>query len=132
VDGSGGPVRANTVGGGITISRARGFIEAQTAGGSIEAELALADMKADGHCTLQTAGGNLTLYLPAELPATIDAQLRIERKVGRDYRIYSDFPVAIQGEGTRLITGKGEVNGGGNLMKLYTTNGDIYIKKGAK
>jgi len=132
VEGSGGPVRVNTSGGGITIAKARGFIEAHTAGGGIEAELALTDMSADGHCTLQTAGGNLTLYLPEQLPATIDAQLRIERKVGRDYRIYSDFPITIQGEGTRLITGKGAVNGGGNLMRLYTTNGDIFIKKGPK
>lgn len=132
VDGSGGPVRLSTSGGGIQIAKARGFIEAETAGAGIDAELALTDMAADGHCTLTTAGGNLTLYLPAALPATIDAQLRIERKVGRDYRIYSDFPITIQGEGTKLITGRGEVNGGGNLMKLYTTNGDIYIKKGAK
>lgn len=132
VDGSGGPVRLSTSGGGIQIAKARGFIEAETAGAGIDAELALTDMAADGHCTLTTAAGNLTLYLPAALPATIDAQLRIERKVGRDYRIYSDFPITIQGEGTKLITGRGEVNGGGNLMKLYTTNGDIYIKKGAK
>ncbi len=132
VEGSGGPVRVSTSGGGIQVLKARGFIEAETAGGGIEAELVLTDMKADAHCTLTTAGGNLTLYLPAELPATIDAQLRIERKVGRDYRIYSDFPITIQGEGTKLITGKGAVNGGGNLMKLYTTNGDIYIKKGPK
>ncbi|MCC7265665.1 MAG: DUF4097 family beta strand repeat protein, partial [Candidatus Latescibacteria bacterium] len=132
VDGSGGPVRVSTSGGGIQIDKAGGFIEAETAGGGIEAELALTDLKADGHCTLKTAGGNLTLYLPGALPATIDAQLRIERKVGRDYRIYSDFPITIQGEGTKLITGQGQVNGGGNPIKLYTTNGDIYIKKGPK
>ncbi|MBI2505857.1 MAG: hypothetical protein HYW07_21800 [Candidatus Latescibacteria bacterium] len=132
VEGSGGPVRVHTSGGGIEITKARGFIEAETAGGGIEAELALTDMAADAHCTLRTAGGNLTLYLPAALPATIDAQLRIERKVGRDYRIYSDFPITIQGEGTKLLTGKGEVNGGGNPIRLETTNGDIFIKKGAK
>ena len=132
VDGSGGPVRVSTSGGGIQIAKARGFIEAETAGGGIDAELALSDMAADGHCTLKTAGGNLTLYLPEALPATIDARLHIERKVGRDYRIYSDFPITTQGEGTKLITGKGAVNGGGNAIYLETTNGDIYIKKGAQ
>jgi DUF4097 and DUF4098 domain-containing protein YvlB len=122
----------HTSGGGIDIGDLEGQVLARTAGGGIEAELVPTDLKADAHCTLKTAGGNLSLYLPAELPATIDAQLRIQRKVGRDYRTYSDLPIAIQGEGTKLITGKGEVNGGGNLMKLYTTNGDIYIKNGPK
>ena len=132
VAGSSGPVRVHTSGGGIEIAKARGAIDAETAGGGIDAELALTDMAADGHCSLKTAGGDLTLYLPALLPATIDARLHIERKVGRDYRIYSDFPITIQGEGTKLLTGKGEANGGGNTIYLETTNGDIYIKKGSK
>ncbi len=132
VNGSGGPVQVSTSGGSIEIAGARGFIEAETAGGSIQAELTVTDKSADAHCTLKTAGGDVTLFLPEDLPATIDAQLRIERKVGRDYRIYSDFPITIQGEGTKPITGKGQINGGGNLMKLSTTNGDIHIKKGTK
>ncbi len=130
VDGSGGPVRAKTSGGGIDIKGARGHIEAKTAGGGIEAELAIADPEVDTHCTLETAGGDVTIYLPAELKATIDAELRIEGRSHREYEIISDFPIEIEG-GRRMkkIVGDGDINGGGDLIKLRTTNGDIEIKK---
>ena len=129
VDGSGGPVVVKTSGGGIDIENARGYIEAKTAGGGIEAELAIADPEVDTHCTLETSGGNVTIYLPAELKATIDAELRIEGRSQRKYEIISDFPIEIEGERGRKITGEGEINGGGDLIKLRTTNGDIEIRK---
>lgn len=129
VDGSGGPVVVNTSGGGIDIADAHGYIEAKTAGGGIEAELAIADPEVDTHCTLETAGGNVTIYLPAELKATIDAELNIERRSRREYEIRSDFPIDIEGGRSRRIIGEGKINGGGDLIKLRTTNGDIEIKK---
>ena len=129
VDGSGGPVRVSTSGGSIKITEARGYIEARTAGGGIEAELVVADKAIDTHCTLETAGGNITIYLPENLTATVDAQLRIEHRVDRSYRIYSDFPLVIQGDDTNRITGSGDINGGGRPIRLSTVNGDIYIKK---
>jgi hypothetical protein len=55
--------------------------------------------------------------------------LEIRRKVSRDYQIYSDFPLKIDGAGSRLITATGKINGGGDLIKLNTTNGDIRIRK---
>lgn len=132
VDGSGGPVRVSTSGGSIKITEAGGYIEATTAGGSIEAELVVADKKVDTHCTLETAGGDITLSLPEGLSATINAELRIERRVGRDYRIYSDFPLVIKGDDPKRIVGFGDLNGGGYPIRLSTVNGDIYIKKLAK
>lgn len=129
LEGAGGPVRAHTLGGSIQISAARGFIEAETSGGSIEAELAVTDPSADAHCTLKAAGGDLILYLPADLPATITAELHIDHQDERNYRIYSAFPLTIQGEGTETISGRGQINEGGNPINLSTVNGDIHLEK---
>ena len=128
VGGSGGPVKADTAGGSIKILQARGAIDAETAGGKIEAEMILADQSADTHVNLETAGGSITLHLPKKLAATVSASLRITRSARRDYRIYSDFPLAIKGEDSDRITAKGDLNGGGDRVTLKTTNGDIYIK----
>ncbi len=128
VGSSGGPVKADTSGGNIKILQARGFIEADTAGGKIEAEMILADKDADTHVTLETAGGDITVYLPKNLAATISASLKITRSARRDYRIYSDFPLTIKGEDSDRVTAKGKINGGGDKVRLETTNGDIHIK----
>ena len=129
VRGAGGPVRATTSGGSIEIRGARSSIEAETAGGSIEAELVVADWNADTHCQLKASGGDIDLHLPANLAATVDAELKVQRKVGGDYRIYSDFPLVIKDRDSKRITGRGDINGGGDLVKLRTTNGDIHIRK---
>ncbi len=129
VGGSGGPVRVSTSGGNIRVRNARGYIEARTEGGSIEAELLIADRRIDTHCTLETSGGDITLFLPEALSATLSAELRVKRKAGRDYRIVSDFPLVIKGDDPKRIVGFGDLNGGGYPIRLSTVNGDIYIKK---
>ena len=106
-----------------------GYIEAETGEGSIDAELIEKNPAADTHCTLVAEGGDVRLYLPAELRASIEVVLVVERRVGGDYRIFSDFPLATAGESTRRITGSGTVNGGGDQIFISTVNGDIRIKK---
>jgi len=128
VGSSGGPVKAETSGGNIKILQAKGFIEADTSGGKIEAEMILADKNADTHVTLESAGGSITLFVPKKLAASVSATLEITRNARRDYRIYSDFPLTIKGDNSDKITAKGNLNGGGDKIKINTTNGDIYIK----
>ncbi|MCH7819862.1 MAG: DUF4097 family beta strand repeat protein [Candidatus Marinimicrobia bacterium] len=134
VEGSQGPVIVETAGGSIEITNARGFIEAVTAGGDVEAELIVSDKNIDTHVTLETAGGDITLYLPAELSATFDVELEITRRAWRDYKIYSDFPLSISDDadgwrGNKIIIAEGDINGGGDKIKIRTKNGDIRIKK---
>lgn len=124
--GSGGPVTVRTRGGNIDIEDARGYIEAQTAGGDIRAELLLHARDADTHCTLETAGGDLSLRLPPELAATIDAEIELESRSRRDLEISADFPLEIE-TSARRITGRGTLNGGGDLIKLRTSNGNIRL-----
>ena len=134
VDGSDGPVQVSTAGGNIEILEAHGFIEAETAGGDIEAEMVVSNKNTDTHVMLETAGGDITLFLPADLQATFDVRLEITRRAWRDYKIYSDFPISIDDDdggwrGRRVLIGKGDINGGGDKIRLETTNGDIRIKK---
>ena len=125
---SGASVKAETSGGNIKILQARGFIEADTSGGNIEAEMIIDDKNSDTHVNLDTSGGSITLQIPERLAASVSAALKITRSAKRDYRIYSDFPLSIKGEGSRKITAKGDINDGGDKIKLSTSNGDIYIK----
>ena len=124
-----GPVVVRTREGKIEISGALGYIEATSESGSIEAELRIADDGVDTHCKLLTGSGDVTIYLPKELAATIDAELRIEGLARRDWAIYSDFPIDIGEESESRIVGRGEINGGGDSIVLRTKNGDIHIKK---
>lgn len=134
VEGSKGPVMVETAGGSIEVLNARGFIEAETAGGDIEAEMIVSDKNTDTHVDLETAGGDITLYLPGDLAATFDIELEITRRAWRDYKIYSDFPLTISDDdddwrGDKVIVGRGDINGGGDRIRISTTNGDIRIKK---
>lgn len=128
VGSSHGFVKAQTSGGSIKILQARGYIEADTAGGKITAEMIQDDPGADTHVDLESSGGSITLYLPKSLAASVSARLKITRSAKRDYRIYSDFPLTIKEDDNDEITAKGEINGGGDKIKLNTVNGDIYIK----
>jgi len=134
VEGSQGPVMVETAGGSIEITNARGFIEAETAGGDVEAELVVSDKKIDTHVTLETAGGDIIVYLPANLSATFDVKLEITRRAWRDFRIYSDFPLSISDDdggwrSDKVIIAEGDINGGGDKIRIRTRDGDIRIKK---
>jgi DUF4097 and DUF4098 domain-containing protein YvlB len=143
VDGSNGPVDVRTAGGSLRIENARGAIEAHTSGGSIEAELVVSDSGTDTSCNLETAGGDVTIHLPENLAATIDAEIRVRDNDSgwgrRDYEILSDFDIPVEEDSGKdddrrwrddsRVTARGDINGGGDRIKLSTANGDIHILK---
>jgi hypothetical protein len=73
--------------------------------------------------------GDVFVYLPSNVPLTIDAA--IETAAG--HTIHSDFPLEIQGENEELvpstIRGHGNIDGGGGVLKIRTTAGNIDIRK---
>ena len=132
--------KANTAGGDIELGDVKGFIEANTAGGDIEGQITLEDFSKDHHATMNTAGGDLTLTIPANMPASIRAKIKIRDGGWEDYNIYSDFPIKIESDSSTdedkswrrregEIQASGDINGGGDLLQLETVNGNIYIKK---
>lgn len=144
---SGGSVIAATAGGSIRLQGARGRVEAKTAGGSIDllqlrnavsaatsagcimAQID-ADQKSFAASDLRTSMGDIQVFLPAGLPLTIDAAI----DMAAGHKILSDFPqLKIQGEGPVLaqtkLRGEGALNGGGEVLRIRTTAGNIEIRK---
>ncbi|MFQ5824274.1 MAG: DUF4097 domain-containing protein [bacterium] len=133
-----GGAEVSTSGGSIELKDVKGGVRGKTAGGDISVEITLRDFKKDHRVDLRTAGGEIALYIPEKLPATIRAEIEITDR-WEDYNIYSDFPLTSSEDmgrkeerryrRRRYIRSEGDINGGGDLIELYTTNGDIHIKK---
>jgi DUF4097 and DUF4098 domain-containing protein YvlB len=133
-----GGAEISTSGGDIELLDVKGGVYAKTAGGDITVEIRLTDFKMDHRTSLRTAGGEITLYIPEKMPASIRAEIEITDR-WEDYNIYSDFPLTSSSESSsgesrrwrsrKFIRGEGDINGGGDFIELYTTDGDIHIKK---
>ncbi len=127
-----GKLDVSTGGGEVDLKMVKGAITASTGGGDVSAEVTLTDFSVNHTIELSTGGGDINLSIPAKLPATIDAKIEYNMRHGREYRIESDFPLKTDEDesfGRKTIWGKGEINGGGDLIKLRTGGGDIIIKK---
>ncbi|HDQ00097.1 MAG TPA: hypothetical protein ENN22_13045 [bacterium] len=129
-------IRAKTSGGDIDLKKVNGFIEAATAGGDVVAEMTLTDFSKDHHVSMKSSGGDVKLFIPEKLPATIDATIKLSGFSWRNYDIYSDFPLKIEKDDKErdrrtgnILRASGDINGGGDLIQLSTSNGNIEIKK---
>ena len=95
IDSAEGSLKAGTSGGDIAIGNATdGGVTATTSGGDIEARLRATVNALEEDWLLQSSGGELTIQIPEDLPATLEAEIHLERSwFGRDkeYRIDSDF-----------------------------------------
>ncbi|MDT8427484.1 MAG: hypothetical protein RQ757_01815 [Pseudomonadales bacterium] len=126
IEASDGPVQADTSGGNITIRRSRAAIEADTSGGRIDAELLVVSPGTNASITLESSGGDITLRLPASHAATVNAELSLSRRGFGSHSIFTDFPLSIQEEDDYIIA-RGDINGGGDPVRLRTSNSDIHI-----
>jgi hypothetical protein len=153
--GDAGRINATTAGGNITSRRVRGsfqgrtesgdirldsaaaWVEASTGFGNIVVKMAPENLDGDLHVNLQTGVGDVTIFLPQRMKATVEAT--VERPAFSAQRILSDFPM----NAATANTPKGIVpnkfyaptqsqlilNGGGNRIILHTSLGKIEIKK---
>jgi hypothetical protein len=113
-----GPASVDTSGGGITIENVAGKIKGDTSGGSIHAVL-LSPLPGD--VNLSTSGGGVTVKVPADAAFNLDAE-------SSGGGVHCDLPVTVQGkrEHDQL---KGQVNGGGPVLRLETSGGGVYVEK---
>jgi len=131
-----GNADVSTSGGSIDLQDVKGAVDGKTAGGDITIEVTLEDFKKEHGAQLRTSGGEITIYLPENIPARILAEIEQSNR-WENYNIYSDFPLTSvreeqhkrRGKKSRYTLSEGEINGGGDLIELYTVNGDIHIKK---
>ena len=141
-----GPAEFETGGGSIRLASAKGAVRAETGGGSIELNgvpsaqastgaggitakfISIAGERSDS--ALETSAGDIIVYLSSNLGVTVRAAI----EMANGHAIRSDFPeihVVSEGEsyGPRTITAEGRVNGGGPVLKVRTTTGDIVFRR---
>ena len=143
-----GTVKLNTSGGDIKLSGAKGSASVNTSGGDIKLENIYGSAKAntsggdvyveltpDGsdESKLSSSGGNLTLLIPENAKASIEAVIKVrsKRDLKERYKIISDYKFDSYNvdEDEREIRGTIQLNGGGKLIKLTTSNSKIEIRK---
>ena len=128
-----GVVRATTSGGGIRLNGLTHGVTAKTAAGPIYAEFT-AGKDSFSESYLETSVGDVIVYLPPDLPVTVRAT--IDAAMG--HKMVTDFPeVKVTQEGgewgaAREIYGQGAINGGGPLLKIRTTAGNIELRRGKR
>jgi hypothetical protein len=137
VRGTTGDVTAATTNGGIDVSGVTGALDVRTTNGEIQlsgidgsasggttngtVEAELDRLAAGGEVDLSTTNGDVTVALPANLAATLDATTT-------NGRVRVAFRVTTQGDiSSKRI--RGTIGGGGIPISLRTTNGNIEISK---
>jgi len=122
-------VRAGTASGPIKLGRISGPVRAETAGGNIACTL-MADRASWAESLLDTAGGDVIVYIPSDLALTIRATIRMTSSA---QGIRSDFPLTMRNAngipGMHELTGEAQLNGGGAQLKIRTMSGRIDIRK---
>jgi DUF4097 and DUF4098 domain-containing protein YvlB len=123
-----GPSELHTVGGSIYLTQVDGAVNASTAAGGITAWFVMAP-KTGGNCELHSSDGDIVVYLPRQLPITIDAQIRM----ADEHRVIVDpaFPIKVSydeaSNGLRTIRAEGSLNGGGEVLRLRAVEGNIRV-----
>lgn len=116
-----GDVRASTSGGNVHIEYVQGTVNASTSGGNVSARFAAQLM---GEATLSTSGGNVTAWLPDEASVFLDAS------TSGGWVKTKGVGVEVQKGGQGKSKLVGNVNGGGERLKLRTSGGDIRVESG--
>lgn len=124
-----GPTQLETSGGSIFLTKVQGAVHASTAAGAITAWLTPAGKLFEAS-QLESGQGDIAVYLPRELPVTIEATI----EMADDHRIDADpsFPLKLSyldsSAGGRAVRGECALNGGGQVLRLKTVAGDIRLK----
>jgi len=113
-----GRVTATAEGGSVSIEEASDAIEVRAEGGSVSAYIS---KQPTAECKLTANAGNIDLRLSALVKATIDASCSAGR-------ITSDFDLGqnSDNDAPRL---RGDINGGGSVVKLRASAGNIHLRK---
>ena len=131
-----GPFQGHTESGDIRLDSAAAWVEASTGAGNIIVHLVPDNIDGDLHMDLQAGVGDVTVYLPQRLRATVDAT--VQRPAFQAQQIISEFPVTPTRPTQALIPNnkfytptrsESLLNGGGNKIVLHTSLGKITIKK---
>ena len=123
-----GPVNAGTGGGSIELWGVPAA-HVETGAGPVIAKF-ISSSGERGDSVLQTGVGDITVYLVPNLNLTVRASI----EAANGHHITSDFSeIKVSSEGgqwgPKLVSAEGNLNGGGPVLKVRTTMGNIYIRR---
>ena len=129
-----GPMEVESSSGSICLTRVAGALQASTSGGTItawinpDAPSEGGNVRLGGPSQLASGNGDIIVYLPRNLAATIEANVATggERHIEADPSLH----LVIQGlnTGTGPVHATAVLNGGGAPLKLRTTAGKIRLQ----
>ena len=120
-----GDLTITTGGGAIRLRNMAGDLHASTGGGGIDYRIDNPDMLASSDVQLSTGHGDIDLYLPDALKATVSATIE---KYRRTSDIRSDFPLETEEKFDNLY-GTLVLNGGGSSISVRTAESKVSIYK---
>lgn len=115
-----GALQVDTGDGHITIGGRFDLLQAKTGDGSIDATAGSGSKVGDGW-TLHSGDGRITLRVPGDLNAELDAHTG-------DGSITVDVPITVTGSLNRSVV-RGKMNGGGGTLRISSGDGSIHIEK---
>ncbi len=142
-----GAVEIETGGGSIRVGSAKGLVRAETGSGRIELNgvpsarvetgsggivarfIAASDRQ---NSSLETAVGDITIYLPVNLNVTVQAAI----EAANGHKIYSELQgldIRMEnGDWPQTVTAEGNLNGGGPVLKVQTVSGNIWFRRASQ
>ncbi len=143
----GGRVDSETGGGSIRVGSAKGFVNVSTGGGTLQLWKLSSGARAESgggsitaeflsmntNSTLETSVGDVIVYISPNAKITVNAAV----DMANGHRIisaFSDLKVSSEGGewGPRTYTAQGSINGGGPVLKVRTTSGNIEFRRASR
>ncbi len=125
-----GRVSASTTGGNIEMWKVGGGAQAISGNGTITAEFIGSQPSTFSESFLHTGSGDIVVYFDRRAQATVQAASELTLGNGG---IRSDFPELqikeSSGPGAKVTYASGAVNGGGPVLKVQTTIGQIQFRR---
>lgn len=118
VDRAGGEAELSTSGGDIEINSVRERLTASTSGGDIKASI---EGALNGDCTLATSGGEVVVAVDKE------AAFDLKAHTSGGHVDAAGITITIEKGGLRKSSLAGKVNGGGPLLRLGSSGGNIRL-----
>lgn len=130
-------VKLRTSGGNITVGQVRGSAELDTSGGDIKVESVENTLRArtsggnvragvfgllKGDCELHTSGGSVTAVIDKSAAFRLDASTSGGRVIAEG------LTITIEKSNHGKSSLSGNVNGGGSLLKLRSSGGNVTVK----
>lgn len=119
-----GPVRAETGGGSLELRGLGQGVEAETGAGAITAEFVGREMR---DSKLETAAGDIRVYLPSDMKVTVSASIDMAdgHEISTEFNELSIISEGGDMGGPKETYCKGSLNGGGPRLSVHTTTGNI-------